>query len=54
VSEVDQAAVRADFWEIFDIDDDIAPGEPAVAEARRRARVRLDLGQARTRARSPA
>lgn len=36
VSKVDQAAVRADFWEIFDIDGDIAPGEPAVAEARRR------------------
>ncbi|MEX2549628.1 MAG: IS256 family transposase, partial [Nitriliruptoraceae bacterium] len=36
VSEVDQAAVRADFWEIFDIHDDIAPGDAAVAEARRR------------------
>ena len=36
VSEVDQAAVRADFWEIFDIDDDIAPGDDAVAEAHRR------------------
>jgi putative transposase len=36
VSEVDQAAVRADFWEIFDLDADIAPGEAAVAEARRR------------------
>jgi hypothetical protein len=29
--------VRGDFWEIFDLDDDIAPGEEAVAEARRRA-----------------
>jgi hypothetical protein len=38
VSEVDQAAVRAEFWEIFDIDDHHAPGEEAVAEARRRAR----------------
>lgn len=36
VSEVDQAAVRADFWEIFDIDDDIEAGDAAVAEARRR------------------
>lgn len=37
VSEVDQPAVRADFWEIFDIDHDIAPGDAALAEARRRA-----------------
>ena len=37
VSEVDQDAVKADFWDIFDIDDDIAEGEPAVAEATRRA-----------------
>ena len=38
VSEIDQDAVRGDYWEIFDIDDGIAPGELAVAEARRRAR----------------
>lgn len=37
VSEVDQDAVKADFWEIFDIDDDIEPGDDAVAEATRRA-----------------
>lgn len=37
VAEVDQDAVKADFWEIFDIDDDIAPGDAAVAEAARRA-----------------
>jgi len=37
VSEIDQPAVRADFWDIFDLDDDHAPGEQAVAEARRRA-----------------
>lgn len=35
VSEVDQAAVRADCWEIFDIDD-TAPADAAVAEAHRR------------------
>jgi putative transposase len=38
VSEVDQDAVRGDYWEIFDIDDQHAPGEKAVGEARRRAR----------------
>jgi putative transposase len=38
VSEVDQDAVRGDFWEIFDIDDQHAPGDEAVGEARRRAR----------------
>jgi len=38
VSEIDQDAVRGDYWEIFDIGDDIDPGEQAVAEARRRAR----------------
>ena len=38
VSEVDQDAVRGDFWEIFDIGEDIEPGAPAVAEAQRRAR----------------
>jgi putative transposase len=38
VSEVDQAAVRGDFWEIFDIGEDHAPGEEAVGEARRRTR----------------
>ena len=37
VSEVDQAAVRADFWEIFDLGDEHAPGDGALAEARRRA-----------------
>ena len=42
VSEVDQTAVRADFWEIFDIPDDIEPGEAAVAEAYRRARTFTD------------
>jgi putative transposase len=30
--------VRADYWEIFDIGDEHAPGDAAVAEARRRAR----------------
>ena len=30
--------MRGDYWEIFDIGDDVEPGEPAVAEARRRAR----------------
>jgi len=38
VPEIDQPAVRADYWEIFDIGDDIESGEPAVAAARRRAR----------------
>lgn len=38
VAEIDQEAVRGDFWEIFDSDDH-APGEAAVAEARRRAEV---------------
>ena len=38
VSEVDQTAVRGDFWEIFDIPEKFTPGEPAVGEARRRAR----------------
>lgn len=37
VSEIDQAAVRGDFWEIFDIDQTFTPGEQAVTEARRRA-----------------
>jgi putative transposase len=37
VSEVDQPAVRADFWDIFDIDETLAPGDEAVGEARRRA-----------------
>jgi putative transposase len=36
VSAADQDAVKADFWSIFD-DIDAAPGEPAVAQARRRA-----------------
>ena len=38
VSEVDQDAVRADYWEIFDLDETFAPGDEAVGEARRRAR----------------
>jgi putative transposase len=37
VSEVDQPAVRADFWDIFDLDETLAPGDEAVGEARRRA-----------------
>jgi putative transposase len=37
VSEVDRDQVKADFWKIFDIGDDVAPGDAAVAEARRRA-----------------
>jgi len=36
VSAPDQAAVKADYWQIFD-DLHAEPGEPAVAEARRRA-----------------
>ena len=38
VSDIDQEAVRGDFWEIFDIDETFAPGLEAVGEARRRAR----------------
>ena len=38
VSDIDQDAVRGDFWEIFDIDETFAPGEQAVTEAHRRAR----------------
>ena len=30
--------MRGDYWEIFDIGEDFTPGEPAVAEARRRAK----------------
>jgi putative transposase len=37
VSDVDRDAVKADFWAIFDIPDHIAPGDAAMAEARRRA-----------------
>jgi putative transposase len=37
VAEVDQDAVRGDYWDIFDLDDTFTPGEAAVAEARRRA-----------------
>ena len=37
VSEVDRDEVKADFWAIFDLPDEIAPGDAAVAEARRRA-----------------
>ncbi|MPZ88159.1 MAG: hypothetical protein GEU81_08815 [Nitriliruptorales bacterium] len=36
VSQVDQAEVKADYWAIFD-DIDTEAGEPAVAQARRRA-----------------
>jgi putative transposase len=39
VADIDQDAVRGDFWEIFDLDDTFSPGESAVAEARRRAGV---------------
>jgi transposase-like protein len=39
VSQIDQDAVRGDFWEIFDLDDSFTPGEVAVGEARRRADV---------------
>jgi putative transposase len=38
VSEIDQDAVRGDFWDIFDIGDEHDPGDDAVGEARRRAR----------------
>jgi transposase-like protein len=37
VSEADQDRVKADFWEIFAIPEEIAPGAAAIAEARRRA-----------------
>lgn len=37
VAAADQAAVKADLWEIFDVPADIEPGEAAVAEASRRA-----------------
>lgn len=37
VSEVDQRAVKAAFWSIFDLPDDVEPGAAAVAEATRRA-----------------
>jgi putative transposase len=36
VSQADQDAVKADYWQVFD-DIHADPGEPAVAEARRRA-----------------
>jgi putative transposase len=39
VSQIDQDAVTADYWEIFDLDERFTPGEAAVAEARRRAEV---------------
>jgi transposase-like protein len=39
VSEVDRDEVKADFWKIFDLPDEIEPGDAAVAEARRRAEV---------------
>jgi putative transposase len=38
VSEIDQDAVRADFWELFDLDERFTPGDEAAGEARRRAR----------------
>ena len=37
VSAADQDRVKADFWEIFAIPEEIAPGAAALAEARRRA-----------------
>jgi len=37
VSEDDRDEVKADFWAIFDLPDDVEPGDAAVAEARRRA-----------------
>jgi transposase-like protein len=37
VSAADQAAVKADFWEIFDLPEEVEPGQAAVAEASRRA-----------------
>jgi len=37
VSAIDHDAVRADFWQIFDLPDDIAPGDAAVTAATRRA-----------------
>jgi putative transposase len=37
VSTADQAKVKADYWAIFDLGDDVEPGEAAVAVARRQA-----------------
>ena len=39
VAEVDQDAVRGDFWEIFDLPPGVEPGQQAISEARRRAEV---------------
>jgi transposase-like protein len=39
VSEADRDEVKADFWAIFDLPDELEPGDAAVAEARRRAEV---------------
>jgi hypothetical protein len=38
VSEIDQDAVCADVWKIFDIDGEHAPRDEAVGVARRRRR----------------
>lgn len=37
VSTADQAEVKADYWAIFDLGDDVEPGEVAVAVAQRQA-----------------
>ncbi|HEY5656900.1 MAG TPA: IS256 family transposase [Myxococcota bacterium] len=37
VSEVDREALRAEFWQLFDLPPELEPGEAAVAEAVRRA-----------------
>ncbi len=50
VAEIDQDAVRGDFWEIFDLADEVAPGRDAVAEARRPAQFASTWGGAYPRA----
>ena len=42
VSEADQEAVKADFWKIFALPEELAPGAAAVAAARSRAEVFAD------------
>lgn len=54
VSAVDCDAVKADFWEIFDIGEDIKEGEAAVAETTRRAEVFASTGAPATRGRRSA
>jgi transposase-like protein len=39
VSEADRDQVKADFWQVFDVGDDVEPGDAAVVEARRSAEV---------------